>query len=93
MRTAKPILLVSTPVGVVWGIIEAARFHPGLALLMTVLVSVIAAFLWMTVARIRRERDQFSRAATAASPSSSSSSSSGDAVPPVATAARPAHRR
>ena len=27
MRIAKPILLVTTPSGVCWGIIEAARFH------------------------------------------------------------------
>ncbi|MEZ5458232.1 MAG: hypothetical protein R3E65_02530 [Steroidobacteraceae bacterium] len=56
MRIAKPMLLVSTPIGVVWGVVEAARFHPGLAVLMSGLVSVIAAFFWMTVARIRRER-------------------------------------
>jgi len=59
MRIAKPMLLVSTPVGVVWGIFEAARFHAWLAALMTVLVGVIAAFFWMTVARIRRERVEF----------------------------------
>lgn len=56
MRIAKPMLLVTTPVGVVWGVYEAARFHLWLAALMTLLVGVVGSFFWMTVARIRRER-------------------------------------
>lgn len=56
MRIAKPILLVSTPVGLVWGVIEAWRFKPVLAVLMCALLSVISAFLWMTVRTIRREQ-------------------------------------
>jgi hypothetical protein len=56
MRIAKPMLLVTTPVGVGWGIYEAARFHLWLAALMALLVGVVGAFFWMTVARIRRER-------------------------------------
>ncbi len=55
MRIAKPMLLVTTPIGVGWGILEAARFHWWLAVLMTLLVAVIAAFFWMTVARVRRD--------------------------------------
>jgi hypothetical protein len=55
LRIAKPILLVSTPVGVAWGIVEAYRFHPWLAGLMAVLLSVITAFMWMTIRIIRRE--------------------------------------
>jgi len=51
------MLLVLTPIGVVWGLIEAARFHWWLAVLMGVLVSVITLFMWMTVKRIRAERD------------------------------------
>ena len=57
MKIAKPILLVVTPVGVVWGLIEAARFHWWLAVLMGALVTVISLFMWMTVRRIRAERD------------------------------------
>lgn len=79
MRIAKPILLVSTPLGVGWGVIEAARFHLWLAALMVVLVGVIALLFWMTVRRIRAERDSFSRGPPA------------DAAPPQA-AAPPAHR-
>ena len=56
MKIAKPMLLVLTPVGVVWGVIEAARFHWWLAVLMGALVTVISLFMWMTVKRIRSER-------------------------------------
>lgn len=57
VRIAGPLLLVTTPVGVVWGILEAWRFHWWLAVLMAALVAVIGAFAWLTVSRIRRERD------------------------------------
>jgi hypothetical protein len=56
MRIAKPLILVMTPIGVAWGLVEAWRFHWWLALLMAVLVGVISLFAWMTVRRIRRER-------------------------------------
>jgi len=56
MRIAKPLLLVMTPIGVVWGLVEAARFHPALAFLMFLMLSVISLFTWMTVRRIRSER-------------------------------------
>lgn len=86
MRIAKPILLVSTPIGVVWGVVEAARFHPGLAVLMSGLVGVIAAFFWMTVARIRRERRVLSAGERAGRPEPSP-----DAAP-AGAAGRPARR-
>ncbi len=56
MRIAKPILLVSTPIGVVWGVVEAWRFKPVLALLMCALLSIVSAFIWLTVRTIRREQ-------------------------------------
>jgi hypothetical protein len=56
MRIAKPILLVMTPIGVVWGLIEAWRFHGWLAILMGALLTVISLFMGMTVKRIRAER-------------------------------------
>jgi hypothetical protein len=56
MRIAKPILLVVTPVGVVWGLIEAWRFHWWLAALMAVLVGIMSLFSWITIKRIRAER-------------------------------------
>jgi len=58
MRIAKPMLLVLTPIGVSWGLLEAWRFHWWLAVLMGVLVGVISLFMWMTVKRIRDERRQ-----------------------------------
>jgi len=57
MKIAKPLLLVVTPIGVAWGLIEAARFHWWLAVLMGALVTVISLFMWMTVKRIRADRE------------------------------------
>jgi hypothetical protein len=56
MRIAKPLLLVMTPIGVGWGLIEAARFHWWLAVLMGSLLGVISLFAWSVVRRIRQER-------------------------------------
>ena len=58
MKIAKPMLLVLTPIGVGWGLVEAWRFHWWLAVLMGALISVIGLFMWMTVKRIRDERRQ-----------------------------------
>ena len=55
MKIAKPLLLVSTPVGVFAGLREAWRFHWWLALLMALLLAVITALCWMTVRVARRE--------------------------------------
>jgi membrane protein implicated in regulation of membrane protease activity len=57
MKIAKPMLLVMTPIGVGWGLVEAWKFHPALAFLMTLLLSVISLFAWMTVRRIRADRE------------------------------------
>jgi uncharacterized membrane protein YccC len=56
MRIAKPLLLVLTPIGIVGGLVEAARFNPGLAFLMGVLLAGVGAAAWMLVATIRREQ-------------------------------------
>lgn len=56
MRIAKPLLLTMTPIGVGWGLVEAARFHWWLAVLMGVLLSVISLFIWSVVRRIRAEQ-------------------------------------
>ncbi len=50
------MLLVSTPVGVIWGVVEAYRFKPVLALLMCALLSIISAFIWLTVRTVQREQ-------------------------------------
>ena len=56
MRTAKPLLLVSTPIGVGWGLLEAWRVGWWLAALMLGLVTVVSGFAALTVRRIRRDR-------------------------------------
>jgi hypothetical protein len=51
------MLLVSTPIGVVFGLREAWRLAgPGMAVLMALLLGVVSAFIWMTVHTIRKER-------------------------------------
>ena len=57
MKIAKPMLLLMTPIGVAWGLVEAWRFRPILAMLMALLLGVISLFIWMTVRTIRKERD------------------------------------
>ncbi len=56
MRIAKPILLVSTPVGVGFGLFEAYRLAGGLVLLMAAMVATLGAAMASVVATIRRER-------------------------------------
>ena len=59
MRIARPILLVTTPVGVVFGLREAWRLAgPGMAVLMAAMLGVVGALIWMTVRTIRKERDR-----------------------------------
>jgi hypothetical protein len=55
MRIAKPLLLVTTPIGVLAGLREAWRFHWWLAILMGLLLTVISLFIGMTVRVGRRE--------------------------------------
>jgi hypothetical protein len=56
MRIAKPILLVSTPVGVLAGLYEAYRLAGGLVLIMAAMVGVLSAAAGTVVATIRREK-------------------------------------
>ena len=62
MRIARPILLVTTPVGVAFGLREAWRLAgPGMTVLMAAMLAIVGAFAWMTVRTIRRERDTHRR--------------------------------
>jgi hypothetical protein len=62
MRIAKPLLLVSTPIGVAGGLYEAFRLAGGLAFIMVALIAVIGTAMAMLVATIRRERrDELAR--------------------------------
>jgi hypothetical protein len=56
MKIAKPLLLVTTPIGVAGGIYEAFRLAGGLAFIMVALVMVISAAMGMLVMTIRKER-------------------------------------
>jgi hypothetical protein len=56
MRIAKPLLLVSTPIGVLFGLVEAWRVGAWLGTLMLALLGVLGGFAWLTVRRIRAER-------------------------------------
>jgi hypothetical protein len=57
LRIAGPILLVSTPLGVLFGLREAWRLAgPKMAVLMAAMLAVVGALVWWTVLRIRQER-------------------------------------
>ena len=56
MRIAKPILIVSTPIGVAGGLYEAWRLAGGLVILMVMLVAVVTAAVASVVVVARRER-------------------------------------
>jgi hypothetical protein len=56
MKIAKPLLLVTTPIGVGWGIYEGWRLAGGLVFLMVALISLIGVAMGTVVATVRREK-------------------------------------
>ena len=64
MRIAKPLLLVTTPLGVAGAIYEAYRLAGGLVFLMIALILLIAVAMGTLVMTIRREA-QAARSAAA----------------------------
>ena len=58
MRIAKPLLLITTPIGVSLGLYEAWRLAGGLVFLMAALLGLISVAMWSVVRTIRRERKQ-----------------------------------
>jgi hypothetical protein len=56
MRIAKPLLLVSTPLGMVTGLFEAYRMVGGLAIVMFAMMSVLGVAAASVVLTIRREK-------------------------------------
>ena len=56
MRIAKPILLVSTPVGVALGLFEGYRLAGGLVVLMIAMLGVVTAAAGTVVSTVRREQ-------------------------------------
>jgi hypothetical protein len=56
MRIAKPILLVSTPVGVVLGLVEGYRLAGGLVVLMAAMLGLVSIAAATVISTIRREQ-------------------------------------
>jgi hypothetical protein len=58
MRIAKPLLLITTPIGVIGGLYEGWRLAGGLVFLMTAFVALISVAMWSVVRVVRREQLQ-----------------------------------
>jgi len=56
MKIAKPLLLVSTPLGMVTGLIEAYRMVGGLAIVMFAMMGVLGVAAASVVLTIRKEK-------------------------------------
>lgn len=56
MQIAKPLLLISTSIGVVIGVHEAFRLAGGLAFLLVAMLGLLSAAIGTVVATIRREQ-------------------------------------
>ena len=56
MRIAKPLLLVSTPLGIVTGLVEAYRMVGGLAILMFAMMGLLGVAAASVVFTVRREK-------------------------------------
>lgn len=56
MKIAKPLLLVTTPIGLAFGLYEGWRLAGGLVFLMAALILVFGAAMGSVVLTIRKER-------------------------------------
>jgi uncharacterized protein (DUF58 family) len=56
MRIAKPMLLVSTPLGVALGLMEGYRLAGGLVVLMAAMLGVVSVAAGSVVRTVRREQ-------------------------------------
>ena len=59
MKIAKPLLLVSTPLGIVTGLIEAYRLVGGLAILMFAMMAMLGVAAAGVVYTIRKEAKEW----------------------------------
>lgn len=57
MKIAKPLLLVTTPIGLAIGLYEGWRLAGGLVVIMAALICVIGVTMASVVLTIRRERE------------------------------------
>ncbi|HXP64214.1 MAG TPA: hypothetical protein VN815_01955 [Steroidobacteraceae bacterium] len=58
MRIAKPLLLVTTPIGLIEGFYECYKLAGGLLFLMVAMVGVMVVALASVISTIRREERQ-----------------------------------
>ena len=56
MKIAKPLLLVTTPIGVAYGLYEGWRLAGGLVLIMAAMMAVIGVAVGSIVMTIRKEK-------------------------------------
>jgi uncharacterized membrane protein len=68
MRIAKPLLLVTTPIGLAVGLYEGWRLAGGLVFIMAALMLVIGAAFGTVIWTVRKERAEEERRKAAASP-------------------------
>jgi malonyl CoA-acyl carrier protein transacylase len=66
MKIAKPLLLITTPIGVLGGIYEAHRLAGGLVFLFVALIALIGTAMGTLVFTIRKEKAEAERKAAAA---------------------------
>lgn len=66
MRIAKPLLLTTTPIGLIEGFYECYRLAGGLIFLMAAMVGVLVVAAATVVATIRREERAMPRPPTGA---------------------------
>lgn len=62
MKIAKPLLLITTPIGLAVGLYEGYRLAGGLVFLMAAMIMVICVAMGSVVLTIRRERAAEQRA-------------------------------
>ncbi len=55
MRIAKPILMVTTPLGLIDGVYECYKLAGGLVFIMIAMIGVLGAALATVIATVRRE--------------------------------------
>ena len=56
MKIAKPLLLVTTPIGVAYGLYEGWRLAGGLVVIMAAMIGVICVAVASIVLTIRKEK-------------------------------------
>jgi hypothetical protein len=67
MRIAKPLLMITTPIGLALGLYEGYRLAGGLVFLMAAMMGVIGVAMASVVRTVRREREAERRKAAEAS--------------------------